>query len=72
MRALTPGMPVEVTLRTGERSPPSCRAKPLTDCFRRSLREAVEYSPRPPPERISECPAAMLPTPLHQSLSDGG
>ena len=63
-RALTPSMPVEVTLRTGERSPLSYLAQPLTDCFRRSLREAVEYSPRPPPERISECPAAMLSAPL--------
>ena len=32
-------MPVEVHLRTGERSPLSYLAKPLTDCFPRSLRE---------------------------------
>ena len=37
--ALTPGMPVEVHLRTGERSPLSYLAKPLTDYFSRSLRE---------------------------------
>ena len=37
--ALTPGMPVEVHVRTGERSPLSYLAKPLTDYFRRSLRE---------------------------------
>ena len=37
--ALTPGMPVEVHVRTGERSPISYLAKPLTDHFRRSLRE---------------------------------
>ena len=33
------GMPVEVYLRTGERSPLSHLAKPLTDYFARSLRE---------------------------------
>ena len=32
-------MPVEVHLRTGERSPLSYLAKPLTDYFSRSLRE---------------------------------
>ena len=37
--ALTPGMPVEVHIRTGERSPLSYLAKPLTDYFSRSLRE---------------------------------
>ena len=37
--ALTPGMPVEVHLRTGERSPLSYLAKPLTDYFERSLKE---------------------------------
>ena len=36
---LTPGMPVEVYIRTGERSPISYLAKPLTDFFGRSLRE---------------------------------
>ena len=37
--ALAPGMPVEVHLRTGERSPLSYLVKPLTDYFARSLRE---------------------------------
>ena len=37
--ALTPGMPVEVHVRTGERSPLSYLAKPLTDYFLRSMRE---------------------------------
>lgn len=37
--ALAPGMPVEVHLRTGERSPLSYLVKPLTDYFSRSLRE---------------------------------
>jgi len=37
--ALAPGMPVEAYLRTGERSPLSYLAKPLTDYFARSLRE---------------------------------
>ena len=37
--ALTPGMPVEVHIRTGERSPLSYLAKPITDYFSRSLRE---------------------------------
>jgi len=37
--ALAPGMPVEVHVRTGERSPLSYLAKPLTDYFSRSLRE---------------------------------
>ena len=37
--ALAPGMPVEVHMRTGERSPLSYLAKPLTDYFSRSLRE---------------------------------
>ena len=37
--ALTPGMPVEVHIRTGERSPLSYLAKPLTDYFSRSMRE---------------------------------
>ena len=36
---LTPGMPVEVHVRTDERSPLSYFAKPLTDYFSRSLRE---------------------------------
>ena len=37
--ALAPGMPAEVHIRTGERSPLSYLAKPLTDYFSRSLRE---------------------------------
>ena len=37
--ALTPGMPVEVHVRTGERSPLSYLMKPLTDYFGRSMRE---------------------------------
>ena len=37
--SLTPGMPVEVLMRTVERSPLSYLAKPLTDYFSRSLRE---------------------------------
>ncbi len=37
--ALTPGMPVEVHVRTGERSPLSYLAKPLTGFFGRSMRE---------------------------------
>ena len=37
--ALTPGMPVEVHVRTGERTLISYLAKPLTDFFQRSLRE---------------------------------
>lgn len=37
--ALAPGMPVEVYIRTGERSPLSYLVKPLTDYFARSLRE---------------------------------
>ena len=37
--ALTPGMPVEVHIRTGQRSPLSYLAKPLADYFSRSLRE---------------------------------
>ena len=37
--ALAPGMPVEVHLRTGDRSPLSYLGKPLTDFFSRSLRE---------------------------------
>ena len=37
--ALTPGMPVEVHIRTGVRSPLSYLAKPLTDYFARALRE---------------------------------
>ena len=37
--ALTPGMPVEVHIRTGERSPLSYLAKPLTDFFSRGFRE---------------------------------
>ena len=36
---LTPGMPVDVHVQTGERSPISYLAKPLTDYFLRSLRE---------------------------------
>ena len=36
---LTPGMPVEVHIRTGERSVISYLAKPLTDFFSRSMRE---------------------------------
>ena len=37
--ALTPGMPVEIHIRTGERSPISYLAKPLSDYLLRSLRE---------------------------------
>ena len=37
--ALTPGMPVEIHIQTGARSPISYLAKPLTDYFLRSLRE---------------------------------
>ena len=37
--ALTPGMPVEVHIRTGDRSPLSYLAKPLTDFFSRAFRE---------------------------------
>lgn len=37
--ALSPGMPVEVHIRTDERTPLSYLVKPLTDYFRRSLRE---------------------------------
>ena len=37
--ALAPGMPAEVHIRTGERSPLSYLTKPLTDYFSRSLRE---------------------------------
>ena len=37
--ALTPGMPVEVQIRTGERSVISFLAKPVTDFFHRSMRE---------------------------------
>ena len=37
--ALAPGMPVEVHLCTGDRSPLSYLGKPLTDFFSRSLRE---------------------------------
>ena len=37
--ALVPGMPVEVHVRTGERSPLGYVAKPLTDFFLRALRE---------------------------------
>ncbi len=37
--ALTPGMPVEVHVRTGERSPLSYLMKPLTGFFGRSMRE---------------------------------
>ena len=36
---LTPGMPVEVHIRTGERAPLTYLVKPLTDYFARSLRE---------------------------------
>ena len=37
--ALAPGMPVEVHIRTGDRSPLSYLAKPLTDYFSRAFRE---------------------------------
>jgi HlyD family secretion protein len=37
--ALTPGMPVEVHIRTAERTLLSYLAKPVTDFFRRGLRE---------------------------------
>ena len=36
---LTPGMPVEIHIQTGERSPISYLVKPLSDYFLRSLRE---------------------------------
>ena len=36
---LTPGMPVEIHIQTGDRSPISYLAKPLSDYFLRSLRE---------------------------------
>ena len=36
---LTPGMPVEAHIRTGERSVMSYLVKPVTDFFYRSLRE---------------------------------
>ena len=37
--ALVPGMPVEVFIQTGERSPMAYLLKPLTDYFARALRE---------------------------------
>ena len=37
--ALAPGMPVEVHLRTGDRSPLGYLVKPLADYFSRSMRE---------------------------------
>lgn len=37
--ALTPGMPVEVHIRTGDRSPLSYLAKPMTDFLSRAFRE---------------------------------
>ena len=37
--ALSPGMPVEIHIQTGDRSPISYLAKPLTDYLLRSLRE---------------------------------
>ncbi len=37
--ALSPGMPVEVHIRTGDRSPLNYLAKPITDYFSRSMRE---------------------------------
>ena len=37
--ALTPGMPVEVHIRTDERTLMSYLVKPLTDYFSRSMRE---------------------------------
>ena len=37
--ALTPGMPVEVHIRTRERSVISYLAKPIADFFQRSMRE---------------------------------
>ena len=37
--ALTPGMPVEVHIRTGDRSVISYLAKPIADFFQRSMRE---------------------------------
>ena len=36
---LAPGMPVEVLIRTGERSVLSYLAKPMADFFERALRE---------------------------------
>ena len=38
-RALVPGMPVEVYIQTGERSPLAYLMKPLTDYFTRAFRE---------------------------------
>ena len=37
--ALIPGMPVEVYVQTGERSPIAYLMKPLTDYFNRAFRE---------------------------------
>ncbi len=39
-RILVPGMPVDVFLRTGERSPLSYLAKPFTDYFTKAMRES--------------------------------
>jgi len=38
-QALLPGMPVEVFIQTGERSPLSYIAKPFTDYFERAFRD---------------------------------
>ncbi|HPD91621.1 MAG TPA: HlyD family type I secretion periplasmic adaptor subunit, partial [Pararhodobacter sp.] len=38
--ALVPGMPVEVYIQTGERSPLAYLMKPLTDYFTRAFRES--------------------------------
>jgi multidrug efflux pump subunit AcrA (membrane-fusion protein) len=38
--ALIPGMPVEVFIQTGERSPMAYLMKPLTDYFNRAFRES--------------------------------
>ncbi|MEM9683302.1 MAG: HlyD family type I secretion periplasmic adaptor subunit, partial [Pseudomonadota bacterium] len=39
-RAIVPGMPVDVFLRTGERTPLSYMAKPFTDYFVKAMRES--------------------------------
>ena len=38
-KQLLPGMPVEAYLRTADRTPLSYLTKPMTDYFRRALRE---------------------------------
>ena len=62
--ALTPGMPVEVHLRTGERSPLSYLAKPLTDYFSRSLREELMAARL----RLADTGGDQFIDPVHNSL----